>query len=66
MAGGIGLIGTLGNIGAIFGPPLTGVLMQASGQYRTGFAAESIGFALAAFTVLAVGLAPGVRPFPSG
>jgi len=34
VAGGIGLIGTLGNIGSILGPVLTGVLVQGSGNYR--------------------------------
>src|SRR5579863_5312171 len=59
-AGGIGLIGTFGNIGAFLGPVLIGVLVQGSGNYKTGFAADAIGFALAALIVIAVGrmLAP--------
>lgn len=57
VAGGIGLMGTFGNIGAILGPALTGVLVQGSGNYRTGFAADGIGFALAAVIVIAVGVA---------
>jgi ACS family tartrate transporter-like MFS transporter len=60
VAGGIGLIGTFGNIGAFLGPVLIGVLVQGSGNYRTGFAADGIGYALAALIVIAVGrmLAP--------
>jgi ACS family tartrate transporter-like MFS transporter len=62
VAGGIGLIGTFGNIGAIIGPPLTGMLVQGSGHYSTGFAADSIGFALAALIVIAVGVVSAPRP----
>jgi len=60
VAGGIGLIGTFGNIGAFLGPVLIGVLVQGSGNYRAGFAADGIGYALAALIVIAVGrtLAP--------
>jgi MFS transporter, ACS family, tartrate transporter len=61
-AGGIGLIGTLGNFGAFFGPLLTGVLVQGSGNYKTGFAADAIGFALAALIVIGVGRALAPRP----
>ena len=57
VAGGVGLIGTLGNVGAFLGPVLTGVLVQGSGNYRTGFAADAFGFALAALIVIAVGVA---------
>jgi MFS transporter, ACS family, tartrate transporter len=59
-AGGIGLIGTFGNFGGFFGPILIGVLMQGSGDYRTGFAADALWYAIAALIVLAVGrtLAP--------
>ena len=60
-AGGIGLIGTFGNIGAFFGPVLIGVLVQGSGNYKTGFAADAIGFALAALIVIAVGRALASR-----
>ena len=62
VAAGIGLVGTLGNIGAIVGPPLIGILVQGSGNYRTGFAADGIGFALAALIVIAVGIALSLRP----
>ncbi len=61
LAGGIGLIGTFGNIGGFLGPTLTGMLMQGSGDYRSGFAADAVGFALAAFIVLAVGRALASR-----
>ena len=54
-AGGIGIIGTLGNLGAFFGPFLTGVLVQESGNYQSGFAADAVGFGLAALIVIAVG-----------
>ena len=66
VAGGIGLMGTFGNIGAIIGPTLTGVLVQGSGNYRTGFAADGIGFASAALIVIVVGVTlnrrPGIAP----
>lgn len=62
VAGGIGLVGTFGNIGAILGPALIGVLVQGSGNYGTGFAADGIGFALAALIVIAVGVALAARP----
>ena len=61
LAGGIGLIGAFGNIGGFLGPTLTGMLMQGSGDYRSGFAADAVGFALAAFIVLAVGRALASR-----
>jgi MFS transporter, ACS family, tartrate transporter len=61
-AGGIGLIGTFGNIGAILGPAFTGVLVQGSGNYKTGFAADGIGYALAALIVIGVGVALATRP----
>jgi ACS family tartrate transporter-like MFS transporter len=61
-AGGIALIGTLGNFGAFLGPVVIGVLMQGSGDYRTGFAADSLGFGFAALIVLAVGRAMATRP----
>lgn len=59
-AGGIALIGTLGNFGAFFGPVIIGVLVQGSGDYRSGFVADAVGFGMAALIVLAVGrvLAP--------
>ena len=60
-AGGIGLIGTFGNVGAFFGPVLIGVLVQGSGNYRTGFAADAIGYAMAALIVIAVGRALAPR-----
>lgn len=56
-AGGLGLFCTFGNIGGFFGPTLTGMLVQGSGNYRTGFAADAVGFALAALIVIAVGRA---------
>jgi ACS family tartrate transporter-like MFS transporter len=61
-AGGIGLIGTFANFGAFVGPILTGVLVQGSGNYRTGFAADAIGYTLAALIVIAVGRALAARP----
>jgi ACS family tartrate transporter-like MFS transporter len=61
-AGSIGLIGTFGNVGAFLGPILIGVLVQGSGNYRTGFAADAIGYALAALIVVAVGRALASRP----
>jgi ACS family tartrate transporter-like MFS transporter len=54
-AGGIALIGTLGNLGAFLGPVIIGVLVQGSGDYRSGFVADAIGFGIAAMIVLAVG-----------
>jgi ACS family tartrate transporter-like MFS transporter len=56
-AGGLGLFCTFGNIGGFFGPTLTGMLVQGSGNYRTGFAADAVGYALAALIVIAVGRA---------
>jgi ACS family tartrate transporter-like MFS transporter len=60
-AGGIGLVGTIGNIGAFLGPVLIGVLVQGSGNYRTGFAADAAGYAMAALLVIAVGRALAPR-----
>jgi ACS family tartrate transporter-like MFS transporter len=60
-AGGIGLFGTFGNIGAFFGPILIGMLVQGSGNFRTGFAAIAIGYAVAALLVVAVGRALASR-----
>jgi ACS family tartrate transporter-like MFS transporter len=59
-AGGLGFFCTFGNIGGFFGPTLTGLLVQGSGNYQTGFAAGAVGYALAALIVIAVGrvLAP--------
>jgi len=56
-AGGLGLFCAFGNIGGFFGPTLTGMLVQGSGNYRTGFAADAVGYALAALIVIAVGRA---------
>lgn len=56
-AGGLGLFCTFGNFGGFFGPTLTGMLVQGSGNYRTGFAADAVGYALAALIVIAVGRA---------
>ncbi len=56
-AGGLGLFCTFGNFGGFFGPVITGALVQGSGNYRSGFAADAIGFALAALIVIAVGRA---------
>ncbi len=61
-AGGIGLVGTFGNVGAFLGPTVTGMLLQASGDYRSGFAVDAAGFALAALIVIAVGRALSLRP----
>jgi MFS transporter, ACS family, tartrate transporter len=60
-AGGLGLFCTFGNFGGFFGPAITGVLVQGSGNYRTGFAADAFGFALAALIVIAVGRALAPR-----
>ena len=60
-AGGIGLINAFGNVGAFLGPFLIGVLVQGSGNYRTGFAADAIGYALAALVVISVGRALALR-----
>jgi ACS family tartrate transporter-like MFS transporter len=57
VAAGIGLVGTFGNIGGFLGPVVTGLLVEASGNYRTGFAASGIGWALAALIIIAVGRA---------
>jgi ACS family tartrate transporter-like MFS transporter len=66
-AGGIGVIGTFGNIGAFLGPVLTGVLLQGTGDYRTGFAVDALLVALSALIVIAVGraLAPRSPAMPS-
>jgi ACS family tartrate transporter-like MFS transporter len=61
VAGGIGLVGTFGNFGAFLGPTLTGALVQGSGDFRSGFGADAIGFALAALIVAAVGRALAPR-----
>lgn len=61
VAGGIGVIGTFGNIGAFLGPVLTGVLLQGSGNYRTGFAVDALLLALGALIVIAVGRALALR-----
>jgi len=61
-AGGLGLFCTFGNFGGFFGPVVTGALAQGSGNYRSGFAADAIGFALAALIVIAVGRALTPRP----
>ena len=60
-AGGIGLVGTLGNVGGFFGPVLFGALVQGGGGYKSGFMADAIGFSLAALIVLAVGRALAPR-----
>lgn len=62
VAGGIGLVGSFGNIGAILGPALTGVLVQGTGNYSAGLAADGVGFALAGLIVIAVGVALASRP----
>jgi len=43
------------------GPVLIGVLVQGSGNYRTGFAADAVGYAIAAILVIAVGRALAPR-----
>jgi ACS family tartrate transporter-like MFS transporter len=60
-AGGIGLVGTIGNVGAFLGPVLIGMLVQGSGNYRTGFAVDAIGYAMTALIVIAVGRALAPR-----
>ncbi|HUE64824.1 MAG TPA: MFS transporter [Rhizomicrobium sp.] len=60
-AGGIGLIGTFGNVGAFLGPTFTGLLLQGSGNYRSGFAMDAIGYALGGLIVIAVGRALAPR-----
>jgi MFS family permease len=54
-AAGIGLFNTLGSLGGFFGPSLVGILRQSSGDYATGLAAISVGFAFAGLIVLALG-----------
>ena len=61
VAGGIGVIGTFGNIGAFLGPVVTGVLLQGSGDFRTGFAVDALLAALGALIVIAVGRALALR-----
>ena len=61
-AGGIGLIGTLGNFGSFLGPTLIGVLRQGSGNHSTGLAAVGLGFGIAVFIVIAVGRALAPHP----
>jgi ACS family phthalate transporter-like MFS transporter len=61
-AGGIGLVGTFGNVGAFLGPTFTGVLLQGSGDYRSGFAMDAVGYALGGLIVIAVGRALAQRP----
>jgi len=61
-AGGIGLIGTFGNVGAFLGPVVTGILLQGSGNYRIGFAADAIEYAMAAIIVLGLGRALAPQP----
>ena len=56
-AGGIALAGTFGNVGAFFGPTLTGILLQGSGNYRMGFAVEAIEYVVSALIIIAVGRA---------
>ena len=65
-AGGIGLIGTFGNIGGFLGPVLTGALAQASGNYQIGFAASGICWALNVLIVIGVGYALALRPTAPG
>jgi ACS family tartrate transporter-like MFS transporter len=60
-AGGIALVGTFGNVGAFLGPVLTGVLLQGSGDYRFGFVADAVEYAIAALIVIAVGRALAPR-----
>jgi len=56
-AGGIGLVGTFANVGAFLGPTFTGMLLQGSGNYRSGFVVDAVYYALTALIVIAVGRA---------
>ncbi len=65
-AGGIGLVGTFGNVGAFLGPTFTGLLLQGSGDYRSGFVVDAVEYMLAALIVIAVGRALAPRAVVSG
>ena len=54
-AGGIGLVGTFANVGAFLGPTFTGMLLQESGNFKSGFAVDAADYALTALIVIAVG-----------
>jgi ACS family tartrate transporter-like MFS transporter len=61
-AGGIGLVGTFANVGAFLGPTFTGMLLQGSGDYKSGFAVDAVDYALTAVIVISVGRALVPRP----
>jgi MFS family permease len=67
LGGLVGLVYTAGGFGALLGPPLAGVLVDATGSYAL-VAAAAGGCALAAFLALLALRAPGgpVPPPPSG
>jgi ACS family tartrate transporter-like MFS transporter len=64
-AGGIGLVGTFANVGAFLGPTFTGILLQGSGDYRSGFAVDAAEYALTALIIIAVGRALSPRAVAS-
>ena len=56
-AGGLALVNSFSGIGGFVGPTLAGILLQGSGDYRTGFVADAIGYALGGLIIIAVGRA---------
>jgi ACS family tartrate transporter-like MFS transporter len=54
-AGGIGLVSSLGRIGAMLGPSVVGLLLEATGDYSAAMVAMAAGQALAAVIVLGMG-----------
>ena len=54
-AGGIGLVSSLGRIGAILGPFVVGLLREATGDYSAAMVAMAVGQMLAAVIVLSMG-----------
>ena len=60
-AGGIGLVSSLGRIGAVLGPYVVGLLRETTGDYSTAMVAMALGQILAAVIVLSLGRAIG-RP----
>lgn len=58
-AGGIGLVSSLGRIGAVLGPTVVGLLREATGDYSAPMAAMAGGQVLAAAIVLGMGRMTG-------
>jgi ACS family tartrate transporter-like MFS transporter len=54
-AGGIGLVSSLGRIGALLGPAVVGYLREATGDYSAAIATMAVGQMLAAVIVLGMG-----------